>query len=198
MQKLGYSIWKICLCLNSLVNQENQLPEVLCYCLCSGSLGMLWLIAVGSLLPLLFKVLQQPWLSSPEVQRILRTWSNQSNLCQLASKPCLLLAGAWKELRSLKDRFRLHHTPGVFRALQCVGIGTSGIGLCSREVRYNLMTSCHAKSLLFSRCSVLLWLSGGLHLWFCQNTSESKIFLLEMFHLWAFRLKIGGGFSIKC
>lgn len=53
MQKLGYSIWEICLCLNSLVNQENQLLEVLCYCLCSNSLGTPWLIAMV-LISLLF------------------------------------------------------------------------------------------------------------------------------------------------
>lgn len=61
MQKLGYSIWEICLCLNSLVNQENQFLEVLCYCLRSNPLGMLWLMAV-----VLFHLVCVKYFNSPD------------------------------------------------------------------------------------------------------------------------------------
>ena len=92
MQKLGYSIWEICLCLNSLVNQENQLLEVLCYCLYSNSLGTPWLIAMV-LISLLFcgKYLNSSDPPARKHREPLGLGAYRSTLCRLASKSVLLV-----------------------------------------------------------------------------------------------------------
>ena len=93
MQKLGYSIWEICLRLNSSVNRENQLLEVLCCCLCSNSLAMLWLIAMV-LINLLFcgKYLNSSDSQAGKYREPLGLGAYWSSLCRLASKSMLLLA----------------------------------------------------------------------------------------------------------